>query len=257
MFPEGKEKRKAYKLLKLNSFDPESKTITGIVESADGEQWTCARGAPKAILEMCHMSEEVAESYKSNATDIASRGLRSLGIARKREINGGNWELLGLTPMNDPPRDDTASAIQLSRSLGVDVKMFTGDAVSIAKVTAGSLNLDGGEILNLPVLIKQLFDDTSQPDADVINKAPKTYGYAETFPEQKKQITSFFQKHSHRVAVIGDGVNDKAALQTADCGVAVEGASEPTQSAADVVMLTPKLTRIVDAIQVCARASST
>lgn len=56
----------------------------------------------------------------------ASRGLRSLGVAHSTD-GGASWELVGLISLLDPPRPDSAETIKLANSLGVEVKMVTGE----------------------------------------------------------------------------------------------------------------------------------
>ena len=62
---------------------------------------------------------------------LAAKGYRTLGVARTDLA--GKWELLGLLPMSDPPRDDSASTIATARRMGLQVRMVTGDNVAIAR----------------------------------------------------------------------------------------------------------------------------
>ena len=82
--------------------------------------------------------------------------------------------------------------------------------------------------------------------ADAIEKAD---GFAQVFPEHKFHIVEVLQKHGHIVGMTGDGVNDAPALKKADCGIAVSGATDAARAAADIVLLTPGLSVIIDAIK--------
>lgn len=91
------------------------------------------------ILRLTNPGKETQELYKEKTGEYARRGFRTLAIAVQED--GGNWQLLGLLPMFDPPRTDTAQTIAEAGRLGVRVKMLTGDAVAIAKETCRQLAL--------------------------------------------------------------------------------------------------------------------
>lgn len=78
----------------------------------------------------------------------------------------------------------------------------------------------------------------------------KADGFAEVFPEHKYQVVEMLQQRGHLTAMTGDGVNDAPSLKKADCGIAVEGATEAAQSAADIVFLAPGLSTIIKSIKV-------
>ena len=69
------------------------------------------------------------------------------------------------------------------------------------------------------------------------------------FPEHKFHIIDVLQKHGHIVGMTGDGVNDAPSLKKADCGIAVSGATDAARAAAAIVLLTPGLTVLVDAVK--------
>lgn len=82
---------------------------------------------------------------------------------------------------------------------------------------------------------------------DLVEKAD---GFAEVFPEHKYQVVEMLQQRGHLTAMTGDGVNDAPSLKKADCGIAVEGATEAAQAAADIVFLAPGLSTIIEAVKV-------
>jgi H+-transporting ATPase len=222
-------------------FDPVSKRITAVCIK-DGVRYTCAKGAPKAILALSQCTKETADEYKAKATEFARRGFRSLGVAVKEGDNP--WQLLGMLPMFDPPREDTATTIAEAQILGLSVKMLTGDAIAIAKETCKMLAL-GTKVYNSVKLIHGGLSGTTQHD--LVEKAD---GFAEVFPEHKYQVVEMLQQRGHLTAMTGDGVNDAPSLKKSDCGIAVEGATEAAQAAADIVFLAPGLSTIVSAIKI-------
>lgn len=225
---------------KYTPFDPVSKRITTIC-TCDGVRYVCAKGAPKAILNMSECSEEEARLFRDKATEFARRGFRSLGVAVQKE--GEPWQLLGMYPMFDPPREDTAHTIAEAQVLGLSVKMLTGDALAIAKETCKMLALST-KVYDSERLIHGGLAGSAQHD--LVEKAD---GFAEVFPEHKYQVVEMLQQRGHLTAMTGDGVNDAPSLKKADCGIAVEGSTEAAQAAADIVFLAPGLSTIVDAIK--------
>ncbi|RFU23754.1 hypothetical protein B7463_g12586, partial [Scytalidium lignicola] len=241
-YPRAREiLQQGWKTEKFTPFDPVSKRITAIVVK-DGVEYICAKGAPKAILNLAECTKETSDMYKAKVTEFARRGFRSLGVAVKE--GDKPWELLGMLPMFDPPRDDTASTIAEAQLLGLSVKMLTGDAIAIAKETCKMLAL-GTKVYNSDKLIHGGLSGTTQHD--LVEKAD---GFAEVFPEHKYQVVEMLQQRGHLTAMTGDGVNDAPSLKKSDCGIAVEGATEAAQAAADIVFLAPGLSTIVSAIKI-------
>merc|ERR1712072_1202752 len=230
-----------WKTEKFTPFDPVSKRITSIC-TLRGDRFTCAKGAPKAVLNLTECSQETADLFKDKATEFARRGFRSLGVAYQK--NDEPWVLLGMLSMFDPPREDTAQTIIESQQLGVPVKMLTGDAIAIAKETCKMLAL-GTKVYNSHKLIGGGLSGSTQHD--LVEKAD---GFAEVFPEHKYQVVEMLQQRGHLTAMTGDGVNDAPSLKKSDCGIAVEGATEAAQAAADIVFLAPGLSTIVSAIKI-------
>lgn len=240
-YPKAREiLQQGWKTDKFTPFDPVSKRITSVCRLGD-DLYTCAKGAPSAILKLADCSEETRKLYKEKAQEFARRGFRSLGVAYKK--NDGEWTLLGLLSMFDPPREDTAQTILEASHLGVPVKMLTGDAIAIAKETCKMLSL-GTKVYNSEKLIHGGLVGSVQHD--LVERAD---GFAEVYPEHKYTVVEMLQQRGHLTAMTGDGVNDAPSLKKADCGIAVEGSSEAAQAAADIVFLAPGLSTIVLAIK--------
>ena len=226
---------------RFTPFDPVSKRITAEV-AKNGKDYVAAKGAPNAILKLCNPPQEQASQYRQVAGEFASRGFRSLGVAIQED---NKWRLLGLLPMFDPPRADTAATIAEAQSLGVSVKMLTGDAVAIAKETCRMLAL-GTKVYDS----QRLIGSGGMAGSAIHDFVEAADGFAEVFPEHKYQVVEMLQHRGHLTAMTGDGVNDAPSLKKADCGIAVEGASDAARSAADVVFLDEGLSTIITSIKV-------
>jgi hypothetical protein len=94
------------------------------------------------------------------------------------------------------------------------------------------------------------FDETRPHESGQLAESiEKADGFAQVFPEHKFHIVDVLQQRNHIVGMTGDGVNDAPALKKADCGIAVSGATDSARAAADIVLLTPGLSVIIDAIK--------
>ena len=247
-YPAAKNAISKYKVLEFRPFDPVSKKVTAIVEAPDGERIECVKGAPLFVLNTVAADHpvppEIDEAYKNKVAEFATRGFRSLGVARRR--NQGQWEILGIMPCSDPPRHDTAKTINESKGLGLSIKMLTGDAVGIARETSRQLGL-GTNVYNAEKL--GLSGGGTMPGSEVYDFVEAADGFAEVFPQHKYNVVEILQQRGYLVAMTGDGVNDAPSLKKADTGIAVEGASDAARSAADIVFLAPGLSAIIDALK--------
>ena len=197
-----------WKTEKFTPFDPVSKRITTEC-TLRGDRFVCAKGAPKAVLNLTECSKEAADHFKDKATEFARRGFRSLGVAYKK--NNDPWVLLGMLSMFDPPREDTAQTIVEAQQLGVPVKMLTGDAIAIAKETCKMLAL-GTKVYNSQKLIYGGLSGSTQHD--LVERAD---GFAEVFPEHKYQVVEMLQQRGHLTAMTGDGKRFQARRSISSC----------------------------------------
>ncbi|KAH7413308.1 putative plasma membrane ATPase [Cadophora sp. MPI-SDFR-AT-0126] len=247
-YPRAKSVLSKYKVIEFHPFDPVSKKVMAVVESPQGERIICVKGAPLFVLKTVEedhpIPEEIDQAYKNKVAEFATRGFRSLGVARKR--GQGSWEILGIMPCSDPPRHDTARTINEAKTLGLSIKMLTGDAVGIARETSRQLGL-GTNIYNAERL--GLGGGGDMPGSEVYDFVEAADGFAEVFPQHKYNVVEILQQRGYLVAMTGDGVNDAPSLKKADTGIAVEGASDAARSAADIVFLAPGLGAIIDALK--------
>ncbi len=230
-----------YHVLHFKPFDPVTKRTEARVQGPQGETFQVSKGAPQVIVALARLSGNEAVQVEQAIEDFAQRGFRSLGVARAD--NDDNWHFLGILPLYDPPREDSKDTIEKAESMGLQIKMITGDQVVIAKEIAKQLGL-GTNILDAAVLEKVKDGKTSQV-TDLVDSAD---GFGQVFPEHKYNIVKALQSEGHIVGMTGDGVNDAPALKEADAGIAVSGATDAARSAADIVLLTPGLSVIIDAV---------
>jgi H+-transporting ATPase len=231
---------RTYKVGHFMPFDPVHKRTEATVTGPDGKLFKVTKGAPQVILALTRDADR-AEADKA-VQAFAERGFRALGVARAE--GDGAWSFLGILPLSDPPREDAKSTIATAKAMGVSVKMVTGDAMAIAKETSKVLGL-GSDIVDASVL-GDANDDTPAAVAASVEAAD---GFAQVFPEHKFHLIDILQQRGHIVGMTGDGVNDAPALKKADCGIAVDGATDAARAAASIVLTTPGLSVIIDAIK--------
>lgn len=222
-------------------FDPKIKRTEATVRNTrTGETFRCSKGAPQIVLSMTADTSKY-ELVSKWVDELASGGYRTLGVAKSDD--GETWDMIGLIPLYDPPRDDTAETIKKAIHMEVSVKMITGDQTAIARETARELRM-GDRIYNSDLLTSDNPVSAQMLD-DLVEEAD---GFAEVFPEHKFAIVDILQKKGHRVGMTGDGVNDAPALKKADVGIAVQGATDAARAAADIVLTNPGLSVIIEAI---------
>ncbi len=216
-----------YQVTRFVPFDPVRKRTEAEVQHGD-RPFSVMKGAPQVVLELSKPDAAMQVRVEQRVNELAARGYRTLGIARK---DGDDWRFLGLIPLFDPPRDDAAETIAAARGMGLRIIMVTGDNLAIARETARKLGL-GEELQNA--------------DAGDVEAAD---GFAQVFPEHKFRIVKQLQDGGHIVGMTGDGVNDAPALKQADVGIAVSGATDAARASADLVLTAPGLSVIVSAVE--------
>jgi H+-transporting ATPase len=232
----------AYQVAHFQPFDPVRKRTEALVIGPDQMQFRVSKGAVQAVLPLGANAHEVRTGVNAAVREFAARGFRSLGVARTGA--NGEWQFLGVLPLFDPPREDSKATIATAARMGIKVKMVTGDQMPIAKEMARQLGL-GQNIVDASALPESKDPQTSE----LSHQVEDADGFAQVFPEHKFRIVRMLQNEKHIVGMTGDGVNDAPALKQADAGIAVSGATDAARAAADIALLNPGLSVIIDAIK--------
>ncbi|OQR86861.1 P-type ATPase (P-ATPase) Superfamily [Achlya hypogyna] len=236
-----------YTLLHYTPFDPTTKrTIAKIKENATGRVFRACKGAPQVCLDMDDNAEALREEVEGRINEYASRGYRGLGVSYSEgdmPMEATTWKLVGILPLFDPPRHDTADTVKKAIELGVAVKMVTGDHRVIAIETCRQLGMPTN------ILDTSFFNKAPPPGINLAQMVYETDGFAQVFPEHKFEIVRQLQSLNKIVGMTGDGVNDAPALAQADIGIAVDDATDAARAAADIVLVSPGLSVIITAIR--------
>ncbi|XP_041006369.1 plasma membrane ATPase 1-like [Juglans microcarpa x Juglans regia] len=248
MLGDPKEARVGIQEVHFLPFNPSNKRTALTYLDSEGKMHRVSKGAPEQILNLVHNKSEIERRVHAMIDKFAERGLRSLAVAYqevpdvRKESQGGRWQFIGVMPLFDPPRHDSAETIRRALNLGVNVKMITGDQLAIAKETGRRLGM-GTNMYPSSALLGQNKDESiaALPFDDLIEKAD---GFAGVFPEHKYEIVKRLQARKHICGMTGDGVNDAPALKKADIGIAVADATDAARSASDIVLTEPGLSVI-------------
>ncbi len=219
---------------------------------ASAQHMLATKGAPEAVVDLCHLDAAEASRILAQAETMAMRGLRVLGVARgrwqgespPRSQHDFNFQFLGLLGFVDPPRADVPAAIAECRAAGIRIIMLTGDHPATAMAIADEVGLSeradvisGSEIDTLD-------------DQALLERLRHVDVCARLQPVQKLRLVRLLREDGEVVAMTGDGVNDAPALKAADVGIAMgQRGTDVARESAALVLLDDSFASIVAAIR--------
>ena len=245
---------KKIKIISELPFDSYRMRSAFLAVTSKNEKFIIVKGAPESILKNCKRPA-FAKGFNEAIEDIereGKEGKRVLAVAFKK-VDKDKLDLkisdekqltfLGYFVFADPIKNTAKEALNLSKKLGVKIKIITGDSKEVAEYVARKTGLNGapGDSISgqeLEELSKEEFDDA----CDQKNI------FARISPDTKHNIIKSLQK-KYEVGFMGEGVNDAPALKTADVGIAVAEASGVAREASDVVLLQKDLRVVVNGIK--------
>ena len=244
-------------------YDFHRKRLSVVVDDPNNKKGPVmvTKGALNTVLAVCENVRQGADvlplegsrlkEINGRFAEYSSQGFRVLGLAIKEvtlkqeytvEEDEKNMTFLGFLLFLDPPREDARETLSELRSLGVEVKIITGDNRLVARYIAKAIGLLEDSVLPAE-------DFAALSDADFSAIAEKTSIFAEVDPAQKERIIRAIQKNGHVVGYMGDGINDAPALNAADIGISVESAVDVAKETADFVLLKQGLSVLAEGIR--------
>jgi Ca2+-transporting ATPase len=231
---------------------PELLAVTHVWRSPEREGLVvAAKGAPEAVLDLCHLGRADAEQWRVRVRALATQGLRVLGVARSTAIldrapdqaHDIPFDMVGIIGLEDPLRPEIRESVALCRRAGIRVLMITGDHAETARAIAEAAGLDAETILTGPE-IEQL------GDAELGDRLAATHVVARAVPAHKLRIVRALRERRLVIGMTGDGVNDAPALKAADVGIAMGArGTEVAREAASLVLENDDFGSIVAAVR--------
>jgi len=211
-----------------------------------------AKGAPEAIFDLCHLDSKLKSNYEKAVTEMASAGLRVLGVTKATIKTGSlpktqhdfNFEFIGLIGLADPIRENIPAAVVECYKAGIRVIMITGDY----SVTAMSIAKEIG--LKNPELCIEGDELKKMTEVELCKRIKEVNVFARVIPEEKLKIVNALKKNNEIVAMTGDGVNDAPALKTANIGIAMgEKGTDVAREASSLVLMDDNFASFVGAVK--------
>ena len=221
-------------------------------EPASLSRRVAAKGAPEAVAELCRLGPDETKVLNQLVTEMASRGLRVLGVAEGRWTDSElpelpsqfTFQFLGLIGLADPIREAVPAAIRECQTAGIRVVMITGDYPATAQSIARQISLLHPEDYVTGNQLQVMHETVLRERIKAVNI------FARTAPEQKLRLVQALQANGEVVAMTGDGVNDAPALRAANIGVAMGGrGTDVARESAALVLLEDDFSSLVAAVR--------
>ena len=217
-----------------------------ILVSKDNAHIMIMKGAVPNVLAVCSSAEtpngtvqiaDVKDKIQQHFEKLGNEGFRLLGIAyrivdsaiisKEEEVQ---MTFLGFLLLYDPPKSDIKGVLEDLQSLGISLKIITGDNRFVATAVSQIVGISGTRVLTGQ-------DIHNMSDEALLQRVRNVDVFAEVDPNHKERIILAFKKAGYVVGFMGDGINDASALHAADVGISVESAADVAKEAADIVLL--------------------
>ena len=226
-------------------FDHERRLVSVLAEDDRGNRMIITKGAPEGLLERCagvpgaaRTALEAEFAAGNRVIAVATRDTPGQVTLSAADEHGLAFR--GILVFLDPPKQDARRALQRLASLGITVKILTGDNPAVAAKVCADLGLPSGQVATGA--------DIDKAAGQLDDLLARTTVFARVSPEHKAQIVRQQRQTGDDVAFLGDGVNDAVALHAADVGISVHSATDVAKDAADVLLLEKDLDVLADGV---------
>ena len=221
------------------------------------KRFLIVEGAPEEVLKISttygpgnvHLDDELRQAIQSTYNQLSRDGFRVLAVASKQIGPEKHYEpddenklsFYGFLAFLDPAKDSVSETLERMRTMGISIKIITGDNAYVTEKIARDINLPIGGIITGDEI-----DKLSSREVAIV--VEKTTIFARVNPEQKMQIIQALQSNGHIVGYMGDGINDAPSLRAADVSVSVNNAVDVAKDAADFILLRKDLHELVNGV---------
>ena len=228
-------------------FDFHRKRVTVWAEFTDG-QLLISKGAVESIWSCCtdvlfrngtrHPLSDDIDTLRRTYEELSSTGLRTLAVAQRRVdsthslgiSSESEMTFVGFLTFADPPKPGTKESLDVLASMGVSLRLITGDNAHAAAYIAHAVGIDVHGLLTGAAI-------GAMSDEELLETVDHVHVFAETDPIDKERIVRAYSRRGHTVGFLGDGINDSPALHAADVGISVDTAVDVAKQTADLVLL--------------------
>jgi len=248
---ESVDERPQFKLIHEYPLSGKPPMMTHVFEDLKGKRIIAAKGAPEALIEVCHLSEKEKKQILAALEIMTNEGYRVLGVG-VTEFSGTDFPktqqefkftFKGLVAFYDPPKENIQDVFETFYNAGIQVKIVTGDNAATTSTIARQVGFkDADKMLN--------GDELMAMDAATLKqKVMETAIFTRMFPEAKLKIIEALKSNNQIVAMTGDGVNDGPALKSAHIGIAMgKKGTEIAKDAANLILIDDDFSKMTDAI---------
>ncbi|MBZ5701922.1 MAG: cation-translocating P-type ATPase [Acidobacteriia bacterium] len=244
---------KGYRIVREYPFSRDILAMGRVWKREEGDSLiVAAKGAPEAIAELCQLNSEERARLAEVVGQLASEGLRVLGVARStwtggeplESLRGYPFEFLGLAGLSDPVRRGVPEAVAQCHDAGIRIIMITGDYPVTAATIARQIGLEHPDNIITGDELRAM------SGAELGERIRSAQIFARILPEQKLRIVEALKDSGEIVAMTGDGVNDAPALKAAHIGIAMGARGcDVAREAASLILLDDEFPSIVEAIR--------
>jgi Ca2+-transporting ATPase len=235
------------KMVQSTPFSSENKFSEVIIDKGS-YYLSLLKGAPEKIIDKCNLEKDKKEKILKKVVEFASLGNRILCFSHsefKGDLNAEKiYEFDGFVVISDTIRKEVYSAIEKSKTAGIDVKMLTGDNIATATNIAYKTGIltKNKKVVTADYIDKLSFDELKKEIKDICVIARST-------PIIKLKVVKALNAIGEVTCVTGDGVNDAPAIRQADVGISMGiTGSEITKDASDIVLLDDSFNTVINAI---------
>ncbi|MDR0783131.1 MAG: magnesium-translocating P-type ATPase, partial [Propionibacteriaceae bacterium] len=230
-------------------FDFNRRRMSVVVADETGKTQIITKGAIEEMLavssyveiggEVLALTEAMRQRVLADCRERNADGLRVLGLAQRTDFSPTasfsvsdevDMVLIGYLAFLDPPKESAGEAIAALHDFGVEVKVLTGDNDAVTRCVCRQVG-----IATERILLGNEIDGLS--DEELARAAQTTNVFAKLTPQHKARIVAALRAEGHVVGLLGDGINDAAAMRAADVGISVDTAVDIAKESANIILL--------------------
>jgi Mg2+-importing ATPase len=222
-------------------YDFSRKRLTVFVSDGE-EKYSITKGAFQSVVEICKLTSAERSAVQKLFEEHSALGYRVLAVATGTSLEESELTLEGFLLFMDPLKSGAKDAVAEMASLGIDLYLVTGDNEFVAKTIGAQVGLNVERVVTGR-------DVAELDDSALLALMKDSRVYAALDPLQKQRVINLLKSSGHTVGYFGDGINDAAALHSADVGISVDTAVDIAKHASAIVLLDKDLSVIAEGVR--------